>query len=96
MKKRRIKRISQKRAIEIEQEAKLRQELWVEQKGLCPDCGNPLDWRYAKHEKEFRSHGGSPIEKDNCVLLCGKCHSARHGIKEVQSEPQWSRDERPL
>ncbi|MFA5036705.1 MAG: HNH endonuclease signature motif containing protein [Candidatus Izemoplasmatales bacterium] len=57
--------------------------LFMEQGGLCARCGEKPDWRgLVKHEKKFRSHGGSPTDKDNCELLCGKCHSMAHLIRE--------------
>lgn len=50
-------------------------------KGLCEDCGRwPDSFGLAKHEKVFRSHGGSPLDPDNCVMLCKTCHDKRHGI----------------
>jgi 5-methylcytosine-specific restriction endonuclease McrA len=78
-----INAISPKRAKISKQESKLRQELLIESNGLCQNCGQLPDWRgLSKHEKVFRSHGGSPIDKDNIILICAKCHSEFHGIKE--------------
>lgn len=46
-------------------------------------CHKLPDWRgLAKHEIIFRSHGGSAIDENNCILICGKCHSELHGLKE--------------
>lgn len=51
--------------------------------GRCQECGGLPDWRgLAKHHIVFRSHGGGD-EKENIMWLCGKCHSKKHGIREV-------------
>jgi len=65
-------------------EAELYADLHIKQKGRCSDCRRIPDWRgLTKHEIQFRSHGGNPLDIDNCKLLCGKCHSLAHGIKET-------------
>lgn len=52
--------------------------------GRCEKCHNPADWRgLSKHEIKFRSQGGDPTDPDNCLLLCGRCHSVKHGVREV-------------
>jgi len=59
--------------------------------GTCELCGQPPDWRGLRpHEEPFKSHGGRVSLKDS-KMLCGECHSKRHGIKEVDSKPQWSK-----
>jgi len=64
-------------------EQKLKQELLIRCKGLCEICGKLPDWRgLSKHEKVFRSHGGDPLDPNNCVMVCGSCHSRKHGILE--------------
>lgn len=82
MKRTRINPISDKRRQQILQEKALAYQLFGKQHGLCGECGKSLDWRAAKHEIVFRSRGGSPIDEENCVLLCGVCHSKAHGIEE--------------
>jgi 5-methylcytosine-specific restriction endonuclease McrA len=83
MKRTPIRRISKRKIEQKKQEAKLTQELLKKSDGLCAICHNPADWRgFSKHEKVFRSHGGDPIDKGNCVLICAKCHSRLHGIVE--------------
>ncbi len=78
-----IRKISDKRAIEIQQEAELRRVLYIKQKGLCADCGGQPDWRgWQKHEIVFRSQGGSPIDEKNCILICYPCGAKRHNIRE--------------
>lgn len=78
-----MKRISDKRAKQIIVERELTVRLWEKQSGRCADCGEWLRWRSAKHEIISRARGGDPTSESNCVLLCGKCHSAKHLIKEV-------------
>ncbi len=51
--------------------------------GKCEECGKPSDFRgLHPHEKVFRSQGGK-LSLENSVMLCGKCHSAKHGVREV-------------
>ncbi len=53
--------------------------------GLCEQCGQPPDFRKLHpHEDPFKSHGGKLSMKSK--MLCGKCHSAKHDIKEVESK----------
>jgi len=78
-----LKQISDKRRKQIKLEKELALLLYEKQDGLCAECKKPLGWRSAKHEIKFRSQGGSPVDITNCVLLCGKCHSAKHGIREI-------------
>ena len=57
----------------------------------CQRCGQPPDWRgLVEHHIEPKKMGGRKgamkeyIERpENKIWLCGKCHSAEHGIKEV-------------
>ena len=50
---------------------------------VCEQCGQAPDFRgLAPHHMEKRSQGGDE-SPDNLKWLCGKCHSAEHGIKEV-------------
>lgn len=63
------------------EEHNLKQELLKRCGGLCESCHKLPDFRgLSKHEKVFRSHGGSPTDINNCEMLCGKCHDAKHGI----------------
>lgn len=65
-------------------------------KALCEECGgkpDAPDFILKPHEKVFRSQGGV-ISLDNSVMLCNKCASKAHGIKVVESEPMWSRDDK--
>lgn len=83
MKKTPIKKVSDKRKAEMQAEKELTALLYIKQRGKCADCSAKLGWRSAKHELKSRAQGGDPTEEANCVLLCGRCHSARHRIKEV-------------
>jgi 5-methylcytosine-specific restriction endonuclease McrA len=83
MKKSRINPISKKKQIEKGIEAELRAKLLAEHGGACMECGKwptVFPFRLDKHEIVFRSQGGSPIDYNNCVMLCRKCHNRRHGI----------------
>jgi len=73
--------MSDKKRVELQEERKLIEKLYEKQNGLCGNCGRALGWGSSKHEIIFRSHGGSPTDETNCILLCLICHSARHGIK---------------
>lgn len=97
MKKTRLRPISKKRQIELGKEIEIRRQLCERAGGifvtngragrciggLCEDCGQAPDWRgLHPHERVFRSHNGK-LSLENSLMLCGKCHSARHGVKEV-------------
>ena len=65
-------------------ERELAEDLVNKSGGRCTSCGETPDWRgLSKHEKVKRSQGGDPLDPDNCQMLCGRCHSREHGIKEV-------------
>ena len=52
---------------------------------VCVDCGGFGDWRgLAIHHIKHKKMGGNKNldTLTNLVLLCGECHSARHGIVE--------------
>lgn len=85
MKRTPIRRVSKKMARQKVKERDLSQQLLTKCNGLCMRCGNPPDFRgLSKHEVIFRSHGGNPLDENNVILVCGKCHSALHGIKEIE------------
>ena len=84
MRKTPLKRQSAKRKQQLLKENELKQKLFKLQGGQCADCGGACDWRgWEKHEVVFRSQGGDATDEGNCILICAKCHSKRHGIKEV-------------
>ena len=89
-----IRRISKKRLQEIKDEVGIRIALEARCKGRCEKCGRKPDWRgLSKHEIKSRSRGGDPTDPNNCLLLCGECHSAEGHIIEIKSEPQWTKEQ---
>ena len=83
MKRTPLKRISKKQA---EAEAKWKELvsylIVYRAHGRCEACGKRPDWRgLVGHHKIFRSKGRIDTA-ENCEILCGKCHSARHGVVE--------------
>ena len=75
--------ISKKRQKELREENEMRKALLIECKGLCMECGERPDWRgLSLHHEKFKSHGGDN-SYSNVKLLCGRCHSGKHRIKEV-------------
>ena len=84
MKRTPIRRISKKMIQQKKVEGRLIECLLQRSGGLCEICKKQPDWRgLSKHEIKSRAQGGDPTDPSNCQLLCGKCHSARGGIKEV-------------
>ena len=96
MKRTRINKISAKRAEQMKAELAIRNKLCERAGGLfvtdgthfrciggiCEECKKQPDWRgLHPHEKIFRSQGGE-LSMENTVMICGRCHSAEHGIKE--------------
>ncbi len=78
-----INKISKVKLAQNREEYQLKQELLEKSGGLCMLCKQVPDWRgLSKHEIKFRSLGGSPTDRDNVILVCGKCHSKLHGIAE--------------
>ena len=101
-----IPRISDKRKAGMEDEIEIRRQLCERAGGqffsdgvhtrclggLCEICGKPPDWRgLHPHEDPPKSHGGKVSLKDS-KMACGKCHSGEYHIKEVDSEPHWSKN----
>jgi 5-methylcytosine-specific restriction endonuclease McrA len=82
MKRSPIKKISKKRQKELQKEAELRQILLIKQRGLCAECGSKPDWRGLSLSHTIPKSQGGRTTLANCQLLCGKCHSRRHGIDE--------------
>lgn len=51
--------------------------------GLCEICKRPPDFRgLSPHHIKPRSLGGSD-DMDNLILVCGRDHSKKHGIREA-------------
>lgn len=53
--------------------------------GRCEDCKGLPDWRGLQYHEPVKGQGGTirVFTADEVVRLCGKHHSARHGIREV-------------
>lgn len=74
-----MKRISTKKAIQLEQERILKKRMvekghGIGNRAICALCN-----RYGyveKHEILPRSLGGDPLDESNCVILCRPCHIA--------------------
>lgn len=79
-----IRQVSKKKARQMRRERVLKKEMMEQSGGVCNECHQPPDFRgLSKHEIVSRARGGDPTDRDNCQLLCGRCHSAKEGIKEV-------------
>ena len=51
---------------------------------ICDKKGGTLH----PHERIFRSHMGK-LSLENSDMACYHCHAPKHGIKVVNSKPQW-------
>jgi 5-methylcytosine-specific restriction endonuclease McrA len=70
-----------KRAPDSEQRARLMERSG----GRCMICGGLPDWRgLAIHHLELRQMGGTRrvYTDDDLAVVCGRCHSQFHGIRE--------------
>ncbi len=84
MKRTRIKPMSDKKKLQLKEERLLYAKLLIRSKGRCEQCGGKGDFRgLTKHEIKSRAQGGDPTDENNTILLCGRCHSKVHLIKEV-------------
>lgn len=83
MKRTPLRKVSDKKREQLAEEKKLTEKLFFDQDGKCADCGCGLGWGAAKHEIIFRSHGGSPTDENNCLLLCLVCHGKRHHLNLI-------------
>ena len=79
MQRKSIRKISDKRRVQLKEERILTAKLIIKQGGKCADCGGKLGWGSSPHHIIFRSHGGKS-DIDNVVLLCLPCHGKRHHI----------------
>ena len=52
--------------------------MYKNQNGVCPDCGQQINFKqmHAHHKLPYMAGGRTEI--DNGVMLCSKCHTARH------------------
>ena len=63
-----LKRRSAKMEVQLDAESILRKEMLEECAYRCQYCGNTRT--LGKHEIVFRSLGGNPLDKANCIILC--------------------------
>lgn len=83
MKRTPINKMSDKKKIEKGIEAEIRAKLLEEHGGLCQNCQRQPDYRGLQlHHLLFKSRGGVTSDS-NCVLICARCHSKYHNIKEI-------------
>ena len=64
----------------------VKRKVWIRAEGRCEQCRSMGDWRGLHyHHIENKGLGGSKLldTVDNLILVCGRCHSLLHGIKEV-------------
>lgn len=64
----------------------VKKEVWERAFGLCEICVTQGDFRGLHiHHRKPKGMGGTKkkFKADELILLCGKCHSAKHGIREV-------------
>ncbi len=78
-----IRQRSEKRQQQIQDEVGIRIALEARCKGRCEECHKRPDWRGLQLSHTIPKSRGGKTSQDNCQLLCGCCHSSRHGIKEV-------------
>ena len=84
-----INKISKKHQKQLRIDAKVRQELIKESGGVSQISGKCPDWRgLSMHESKFRSQGGK-VSKTNSHMITGREHNLGHGIKEVDSHPEF-------
>lgn len=73
-----LRKISKKMKQQCYHERVLKKQIVIEQwgydgRGLCLLC---MQWaKLEKHEIVFRSQMGSAVDRNNCICLCGYCHS---------------------
>ena len=93
-----MRRISEKKRQQIKEEYPIRIALCLRAEGTwekasefsglciggkCELCHEQPDFRGLRpHEQLFRSKGGV-LSLDNSIMLCGRCHSLKHGIHEA-------------
>ena len=64
----------------------VRDAVWARAEGRCEACGGFGDFRgLVPHHKKPKGMGGTRKvdAAEDLVLLCGRCHSREHGVKEV-------------
>ena len=98
MKRSPIKKISKKREAKMKEELLIRQQLCERAGGIfvrgnssficiggrCEQCGKRPDFRGIRPHHTGIGASRKPLSLED-KMLCGKCHSAKHGIKEIES-----------
>lgn len=92
MKKTPIKRISAKKKQELLAEARIKVALIERANGHCELCGKRPDFRGLRPHHTGIGASRKPLSLDD-KMACGKCHSGKHLILEVESAPMWSNKE---
>ena len=83
MKRTPLKKISDKHKLELERRTAVRIELELWSDGTCMTCKSLPDWRGLSLSHIIPLSQGGKTDTKNCILECYKCHSKRHGIKEL-------------
>ena len=81
-----LKHISKRMAKQKRLEDKLRIECLIRCQGLCERCHQLPDWRgLSLSHTHPKGMGGTSHEYtiDEVQLLCGRCHSEKHNIREL-------------
>ncbi len=78
-----IKKVSKKQLKELAKRAKLKAELIEESGGLCQICGKEPGGLGLSLSHTIPLSRGGKTEFSNLKVLCHKCHSLRHNIKEM-------------
>ena len=63
--------------------------------GRCEDCGGlPMGVKGELEMSHELSKGqGGETSEENCKMLCSKCHSRRHNLRNIYNEePMWSKE----
>jgi 5-methylcytosine-specific restriction endonuclease McrA len=73
-----IRKISEKKSKQIQEEVEIRKQLWDRCGGKCEECGGDgYPFGIHPHEKIFKSQGGR-MSLTNSIMLCNTCHG-RYG-----------------
>ncbi len=95
-----MKRISPKQKDELALRRLLKWQLFNEQERKCAKCDRFLWWDdnhkeaanypHLSHKKSLGRLGKTT--KENCEILCARCHSKEHGLRNKYSEmPQFGK-----
>ncbi len=82
-KKKRINKVSDKQERDLALRIKIKTKLIIKYGNVCMICGFAPDWRGLELEHKIPLARGGKTNMRNCRNSCAKCHSKKHGIKEV-------------